>query len=744
MATVPLQTGNDRQAAQWPGAMAARVEAWLFGERESLLLWLPVALGGGIAAWFLLPGAMAWAGFIALALAVALAGALVGHARYVGRMLLVGGIALAAGCALIWWRSETVAAPVLERPVVTRFVATVEKTELLASRGDVRLILRPDAGAMLPPRVRVTLAMDADGATAIRAGERLSLRARLVPPPGAALPGGYDFARRAWFDRLGAVGSAIGPVERLDAAVVRGAGLRDRLSAHIQGQVAGGPGAIAAALATGDRGGISAEDDEAMRRSGLAHLLSISGLHVTAAVGGAMWLLLRLLALSPWLALRVPLVLVAAAGGALVGLGYTLLTGAEVPTIRSLVAALLVLLAIALGREAITLRLVAAGAMFVLLLWPEALIGPSFQLSFAAVTAIVALHTQPWVAALLVRREEGWLRRFGRGFVGLLLTGLAVELALMPIALFHFHKAGLYGSLANMVAIPLTTFVVMPAEALALALDSVGLGAPAWWVVDVALSGMLAVAHWVASAPGAVAALPSMPLSAFALALAGGLWLCLWQGRVRGWGLVPLFVGLGWAWSVPAPDLLITGDGRHVAARMGDGRYVLLRERAGEFVRDQLAEAAGIDGAVSGAMAGVAGLPDARCSADFCVWTMRGAGRGAGRDGGREWTVMASRSGYRTDWQPLVAACARADIVIADRWLPRGCVPRWLKADQKLLAATGGLAIMLDAPLVRSVRASGRGKPWSDPPTVLPPREVGPSTPPETAKGAGVAPAPLR
>lgn len=719
--------------------MATRVEAWLYGERENLVLWLPVALGGGIAAWFLLPGAMTWAGFIALALAVALIGAMVGQARYAGRMLLVGGIALAAGCALIWWRSEAVAAPVLERPVVTRFAATVEKTELLASRGDVRLILRPDAGAMLPPRIRVTLAMDAPGATAIRAGERLSLRARLVPPPGAALPGGYDFARRAWFDRLGAVGSAIGPVERLDAAVVREAGLRDRLSAHIQARVDGGPGAIAAALATGDRGGISAEDDEAMRRSGLAHLLSISGLHVTAAVGGAMWLLLRLLALSPWLALRVPLVLVAAGGGALVGLGYTLLTGAEVPTIRSLVAALLVLLAIALGREAITLRLVAAGAMFVLLLWPEALIGPSFQLSFAAVTAIVALHTQPLVAALLVRREEGWLRRFGRGFVGLLLTGLAVELALMPIALFHFHKAGLYGSLANMVAIPLTTFVVMPAEALALALDSVGLGAPAWWVVDVALSGMLAMAHAVASAPGAVATLPSMPLSAFALALAGGLWLCLWQGRVRRWGLVPLLVGLGWAWSVPAPDLLITGDGRHVAARMGDGRYVLLRERAGEFVRDQLAEAAGVDGAVSGAMAGVAGLPEARCSADFCVWTMRGGG-----EGGRMWTVMASRSGYRTDWEPLVAACARADIVIADRWLPRGCVPRWLKADRKLLAETGGLAIMLDPPEVRSVRAGGRGKPWSDPPTVLPPTEAQSPSPPETTKGAGAAPTPLR
>lgn len=695
-------------ARHLPGSLELR----LWHEREQLVLWFPVLFGLGIAAWFMLPGAWLRLALVFCALALALLGwAIGGRERVTGRAMIVGGLAIAAGCGSIWWKSDRVAAPVLARPAMVRFTARVESTELLVARDQVRLILAPDAGQALPRLVRVSFDLENARALAVLPGDHVRLRARMVPPPRAALPGGYDFARRAWFEQLGAVGSGIGDIEPVTEVAEREKGIRARLSEHIRAQIEGGPGAIAAAFATGDRGAISAEDDEAMRRAGLAHLLSISGLHVTAAVAGAMWLTLRLLALSPWLALRFPLITVSAAGGALVGLGYTLLTGGEIPTVRSLLAALLVLLALVLGREAITLRLVAAGAMVVLLCWPEALVGPSFQLSFAAVTAIVALHSVPRITALFAPQDEGWVRKLGRGLLSLLVTGLVVEAALIPIALFHFHKTGIYGAAANIVAIPLTTFVVMPAEALALMLDSVGLGAPAWWVVDQSLSALLWIAHLVAATPGATASLPAMPGGAYALMLAGGLWLVLWTQRWRLWGLIPFCAGAIWAISVSPPDLLITGDGRHVAVRMDNGAYVLLRDKAGDFVRDQLAEAAGIDEE----LASLADQPGVQCSPDFCVWTMERAAR--------RWTVMASRSGYRTDWKPLVAACSRVDIVIADRWLPKGCVPRWLKADRKALAETGGLAIRLDPPKVEAVAASWRGMPWGNPPTIMPPKQ---------------------
>jgi competence protein ComEC len=455
---------------------------------------------------------------------------------------------------------------------------------------------------------------------------------------------------------------------------------------------------------TGDRGAISEADEEAMRRSGLAHLLSISGLHVTAVVGFAMLVAMRLLALSPRLALAGYVLPLAAAAGALAGGGYTWLAGAEVPTLRSFIAALLVLIAFLMGREALTLRLVAAGALIVLIWRPESLAGPSFQLSFAAVTAIIALHESRAMQAFMARREEPWLFRLGRGIAGLLITGLVVEVALAPIALFHFHKAGLYGALANVVAIPLTTFVIMPFEALALLFDSVGLGAPFWWVAEQALRALIALAHGVADAPGAVATMPSFPPWGFALAVFGGLWLLLWQTRWRRAGAVPLMIGIAALLAAPRPDLLVTGDGRHIAAALPDGSYALLRDRAGDYVRDTVAEAAGVDAP----LLALAELDHVECNRDFCRWAQ-------GRDGARR-IILASYGRDRIEGADMAAACAAADVVISDRWLPRECIGRWLTIDRDSLAQSGGLAIYFgERPRVVAALRAGDEHPWRQP-----------------------------
>jgi len=689
-----------------PGPAFARLEAWLEAERDQLALWLPVALGGGIALWFLLPDRDAWLAALAALAGIALCGVAVGAGRRAGRALLIGGLAALAGLLLVWTRADWVAAPRIDRPMIVEVAGRIEAVERLPARGMVRLTIAPDPALLLPHRLRLNVDQ-ADLRHPVAAGARIAVRARLMPPAPPAVPGAYDFARAAWFQGLGATGRALDPPRIAIPRDGHGflgwlADRRARLSEHIEARVDGASaGGIAASLATGDQGAILEEDAEALRRSGLAHLLSVSGLHVSAVVGGVMLLTLRLLALSPALALRAPLLLIAAGAGALAGVGYTLLSGAQVPTIRSCIAALLVLAGIAMGREAITLRLVATGALVVLILWPEALAGPSFQLSFAAVTALVATVDHPRVAAFAARRDEGLVTRFGRGLAVLLLTGLVIEAALAPIALFHFHKSGLYGALANMVAIPLTTFVIMPLGALALLLDLAGAGAPLWWLVSQALALLLWIARTVASAPGAVALLPTMAWGAFALMAIGGLWLALWRMRARRWGLLPLAAGAVWALLSPTPDVLVTGDGRHVAFVLGDGRVALLRERAGDYIRDTLGEAAGVDGDALP----VDALMQARCSADLCLADIP-------RDG-RRWRILATRSPYRLDWNRLSRACANADIAISERRLPRGCAPRWLKIDRPFLARSGGLAIDLDRGTVSSVAAAVGDHPWS-------------------------------
>jgi competence protein ComEC len=654
--------------------------------------WLAVAFAGGIAAWFWLDNRWQWLALIACCLAIALLalGWLRADGGYPYLRHAIAGVALlaAAGCVTVWLKSALVGAPPIARPTVAWFDATVLDREERPAEGRVRLVIATrDPGDGRPLRVRLNVPMEFDGAR-VGEGARIRLRARLVPPASPMLPGGYDFARTAWFAGLAATGSALGPVEVVDAGQSGGllSRVQARLSRHVRDRVPGSAGSIAAAYASGDRGAIEPADDDAMRDAGLTHLLSISGLHVSAVVAAAYVVALRLLALWPWLALRVRLPLLAAGTGAAAGIGYTLLTGAEVPTVRSCIGAVLVLAALALGREALSMRMIAVAAFTVMLFWPEAVVGPSFQMSFAAVIAIVALSASAPARRFLAPREEGLAARGLRYLAMLLLTGVVIELALMPIGLFHFHRAGVYGALANVIAIPLTTVVTMPLIAIALLLDLAGAGGPIWWLAGKSIELVLMLAHWVAARPGAVTVLPAMGLGGVMLFVSGGLWLALWQGRVRLLGLLPVLAGMIGLLMLRPPDILVSGDGRHVGITgAAGGELLVLRDSRSGFVRDNLTELAGMDGMLRPLDV----WPGARCSRDFCVVTLR--------RGGRDWRLLMARGRDQVAERALAAACDRADIVIADRWLPRSCRPAVLKADRRLLARTGGLVIDLEA-----------------------------------------------
>jgi competence protein ComEC len=680
-------------------AIGGGLEKLLEAERTQLPPWAVVGFGSGIAAWFALPGPTQWQAFLCFTAALAVTGFSLGSGR-AGRALGWFALAAAVGCALVWTRSDLVEQPRLKRPVVAQISGTVRTVDHLAARQKTRVLVQ-SATKDLPPRLR--LSIDDDNLPAgIAPGAEVAVRARFMPPPPMALPGTYDFARDAWFQGLGGVGKPLGAVAVVKPGHARGLDhARSSLRDHIEAQLPPDRAGIAVALATGDQNAVDEDDADAMRRAGLTHLLSVSGLHIAAVVAFAMFLSLKLLALSERLALRFNLVLVSAGIAAAAGIGYTLLTGAQVPTVRSCVAALLILGGIALGRDALSMRLIATGAAVVLLFRPEALAGASFQMSFAAVTSIVALHSTQWARRLLQRRDEGMFARTARALLGIIASGLVVEIALAPMALFHFHRTGLYGVFANIVAIPLTTFVIMPFEAAALLSDTMRLGAPFWWICSHAIGALLSLAHWIASSNGAVALLPSMPAWAFGLMLAGGIWLCLWSTRVRLLGAIPVAIGAVAAALAPGPDLLITGDGMHVGVIEG-GKPAILRERSGDYVRSLVAEASGFDGDP----ADLGYDPYSACSRDACVARLR-------KDG-RDWRLLATRSRTLIDWETFTKACAEADIVVSDRRLPRGCKPNWLKLDLTALRRTGGLAIYLGAkPRVDSVADRVGAHPWA-------------------------------
>ena len=697
---MPGLTSRSAGGVQTAAALPWRERWWavIEAERPALALWLPVAFAAGVALWFGLP----WASQ-RLAVAVLLVG--LGGAGLLlrWRPLAIAALLALAGMGVAQARSTLVAHPVLAAPQVAMLAAVVTGISNNPDRDRWRLTLAPDDPA-LPALVRISLV----GAPppGLAPGARIGLRAMLRPPAGAAIPGGYDFAQRAWFDGIGANGFPLGaltiiaPAPPPAGALAMLAAARAALTVRIRAAVPGEAGAIAAAFVTGDQGAIPEVTKQAMRDSGLAHLLSISGLHIAVVVGGTLFLVRRLLALSPFLALRLPLRTVAAGAAALVGIGYTLIAGAEVPTVRTILAALIVLFGMVIGREAFSLRLLAAAAMIILAVRPEALLGASFQLSFAAVIAIVALYESPLGRRLTVAAEdESPVRAALRHLASLLVSGLVAELALSSIGLFHFNRAGLYGVFANLFAIPWTSFIIMPALMLALFAEIIGLGALVWPLVGKAMAVLVVVADATAAAPGSVIRLPMMPGLAYAFIVAGGLWLALWRTRWRWWGGGVMLIGLVVAVVTPPPDLLISGDGRNAALRLSGDRLGFIRPRTGDFLRDVWGDALAADGDVD-----LVDLPGTACSRDACVAQFAG--------GGRQWRLLITLSRDYIDRPRFEAECASADIVISDRRMPRWCRPRWQVFDRTALANSGAVAIWLGTGRVATVQDRIGDHPW--------------------------------
>ena len=684
---------------------AALFETFLESERRQLPLWLPVALGAGVVAWFLLPTPETWLGFGAGALAVALAGAIV--PGWCGRVMLAGGLLAALGLGIAWGRAEQVAAPRLTHELRAVWLdATVTAREDREGRGQWRLYLHADDPA-LPPTIRVSFRKLPD--PRLTPGARLRARVSLRPPQGPSVPGGYDFARRAWFEGVGATGYSLGdPVLIAPAPPPSGArawleDVRTRITHRLQTRVGGAEGAMAAAFVTGDVGGNPEVVRQEMTDAGLAHIISISGLHIAVVIAVTMLVVRRTLTAVPWIALRWPVKAIAAGTAALVGIAYTLLAGAQIPTVRSVAAALLVLAGVAAGRTAFSLRGIATGAFLILLFRPEAVIGPSFQLSFAAVTSLVAAFQSAPGRWLSRRREEdGWFARTARHGAVLVASGCVAEAALAPIALYHFNREGLYGMIANLVAIPWSELVIMPALMLTLAMDALGVAAPAVWLLKHSMALLLQIAHFVAHWPGAVMRMPTMPLAAYALFVGGGLWLCLWAGRARLIGLGPIAAGALIASAATAPDLIVSGDGRHLGVLRPDGALAMLRPHAGAFIRSMWGDSVGTAETLP-----LDEVASASCGDDACVLLLK--------RGGRLWRVLATRSKRIVPRDAMEPQCAAADIVVSERRLPRWCAPAAFKLDARTLAASGAVALWLGEKRIARATDGQGAHPWASP-----------------------------
>ena len=587
------------QALAQARALPRRALDAIAAQRGRLFLFVPVLLGVGIGTYFALPReplASEWAGLCAV---MVLLVALAWRAPSDITPVLMVFVLVGAGMLVAGYRAHQVAAPVLQfryfGPIEGRIVKIDRSASDMLRLTLDQVVLQGMAASRTPERVRFTL-HGTQGFVTPEPGLRVMTTGHLSPPPAPSEPGGFDFRRLAWFERLGAVGYTRVPVLTAEPvadseARLRLHRLRMRISAAVQAQMPGDRGGFAAAILTGDRSGIAQARMEELRRSNLAHLLAISGLHMGLLTGFVFGALRLAMALAPAFSMRVPARKIAALGALGAGGFYLLLSGGNVATERAFIMVAVMLVAVLLDRRAISLRSVAMAAVLILTLRPEALVQAGFQMSFAATVALVAVFR--WLST-----ERGWRARVPRWFwpvLSVVLCSVVAGVATAPVAAASFNRLAEYGLIANLLAVPLMGLVIMPAAVLAALLAPFGWQGMGLALMDPAIGWILHVSAWVSGLDGAV--MPVVQPAAWvmpAMAL-GALWLVIWQGRAA-WAGMALIALAVWGWTqTPRPVLLIAPDGAVVGLMGPEGR-MLSRARAGSFAAGAWLQADG-DGA---------------------------------------------------------------------------------------------------------------------------------------------------
>jgi competence protein ComEC len=671
--------------AEWRDRVCGALADRLAAEGERRLLWLPVFFGGGIGTYFLLKvEPPLWPGIAAAVAGAAAAWALRIYPAWREAMLAIA--ALAAGFALMRETAWERAAPMVQRhlgPIaVTGRVADID----LLEKG-WRIIIEADPlpgldTADQPRRLRLHIPPSSDE---LNPGDRVSLKAMLYPVPAQILPGGRDFQRELYFAGIGGVGYTFGGAHRVAGPDSDGGWreslrqLRTDMTRRIAAVLPGSTGGVASALITGKRGAITEEVKQAFRDTGLSHLLAIAGLHL-GLVGAFVFFAVRGgLALIPPIALRYPIKKIAACTTLLVLACYLLLSGAAIPTQRAFVMNGLVFGAIIIDRLRISMRVCAIAAMVVLVIDPSILVGVSFQMSFGAVIALIAVYETYGARLGRLLHSRSVSGKVLAYCGGVAVTTVVATLGTYPYSIYHFHHLALYSPLANVIAVPLSAMWTLPWGVVTCLLMPFGLErlalAPMGWGIDITIW----VAVHISALPGDVWAMPRLPPEGLLLISFGGLWLCLWQGPWRRWGMVAIAAGFASMLLTRPPDIVIADGGRFVAARASDGDYFISADKGEKIVRSFFASETGA--VLQAWPAGRVAEGDLDCAGELCVYTAHG-GHVAIATGEAALPIRCAGFDAIVSQVPAGFHC-RSLIPVVDRidsWR-RGAVALWLDRD---------------------------------------------------------------
>ncbi len=574
-----------------PGWVANRLEQ----ERAQWFLWSPICLALGCGVYF---GHSNEPPRVFLMIFVLIVMVLLWRCvrpgvGFAGTMLLMGLAGYCLGAA----RTAYLTTPILDRDIRAALVDGWVETSETQQSGRRRLVVRVIGIDRLdrerwPRKVRLT---DRTASTPMRAGDRIRVLARLLAPSGPVAPGAFDYARYNWFRGIGATGFVLSKPIRLEPdrdiplslwlmSVL--SNIRYDLSAHVQRTVPGTAGGLIAALITGDRSSLDDDLLRHLRQAGLAHLLAISGLHMSLVAGTLYQVSRRLLSVlitaSPGRAEKRAAALTAWFGA----LAYLGLSGGAVSTQRAFIMLTVMFLAIILDRQAITMRNLAIAAWPVILIRPESVVEPGLQMSFLTVAALIFFYQE--LRSHRFRRKapsrHPLFTRGARGIASVAMTTVIAGIATAPVAAFHFHQLAAYSLAANLVSVPIVGLIVMPCALAGTLLVPFGLDQPFLAAAAKGVDIVIHVASTVSGWEGAVVAVPVIPQGAIIVVVAGLFWLMLWRGTWRWYGLIVITAGCAMTANTTQPDILVEEKGRNIGFRNQDGLFAIASARRAKFV----------------------------------------------------------------------------------------------------------------------------------------------------------------
>ena len=702
-----------------------QLQQWFLLELEMRrpFLFVPVAMMAGVLLYVAADREPQWQAPFALACLTAGLAWLNRDQRRGVMMALVMVCAMASGFLAACLQTQRLSAPVLQTAWSGYGSGMIEQIEWGmdgAGEPNAHIILRViKMGTLAPPERPLKLKLSLKGRPSIKAGDFIYAAMRVQPLPGPTYVGGYDFRFDYFFKQVGGVGSIVGDIKPgygrpLTFSQKFWTGLdlyRCSVTDRIMEVIGGQNGAVAAALITGKRGYINDHSNDVLRSAGIYHVVSISGLHMAIAAGLAFTCARLFFLLIPGLSLRHDTRRWAAWAGMAGAVVYDIFAGSDIATERSMLMTLVLFGAIAFGRRLLSMRNCALAAILLVIVEPNGVLNPGFQMSFAAVAGLIALYERKPVrrdrhphAPNLAQAEASGSDLKGsvpfykhpklKGlFHEVVLTTLVAEAATAPFGLYHFHMVQSYGLIGNAITLPFVSFIVMPAAVLGLLSMPFGLDAPVWMLMGYGIEGIMRCCEWIAAWPVATRSVAGFSILALLLIVTGFTLLCLLISPLRYGALALVLVGLFIALKTERPEFYVSRDGRAIAVRMSDGRLKFAGLGLNSFTLSQIARQDGDDRLVR---------DPALIASDACE---------------KKQCVLTSAAGFKLvllwDEALLPKACQSADVVVTRLVVSSSCQARLI--DGAMLRRQGAFQGFLraDKLILVADHSAQRSRPWA-------------------------------